>query len=73
MKNAMRKSEAKGWFGVVPPDRPFDVSRGVDYLYTYLLTFYEDPSRPFGVNNAASPTRHAACAVGTARNAETDL
>ncbi len=56
MKNAMRKSEAKGWFGVVPPDLTLIArSRGVDYLYTYLLTFYEDPSRPFGVNNAAFP------------------
>ena len=56
MKNAMNKSEAKGWFGVVPPDLTLIArSRGVDYLYTYLLTFYEDPSRPFGVNNAAFP------------------
>ncbi len=56
MKNAMRKSEAKGWFGVVPPDLTLiSRSRGDDYLYTYLLTFYEDPSRPFGVNNAAFP------------------
>ena len=56
MKNAMVKSEAKGWFGVVPPDLTLIArSRGDDYLYTYLLTFYEDPSRPFGVNNAAFP------------------
>lgn len=56
MKNAMRKGEAKDWFGVVPPDLTLIArSRGVDYLYTYLLTFYEDPSRPFGVNNAAFP------------------
>jgi ubiquinol-cytochrome c reductase cytochrome c1 subunit len=27
-------------------------SRGPDWLYTYLRTFYVDPSRPFGVNNA---------------------
>ena len=56
MKNAMVKGEAKGWFGVVPPDLTLiSRSRGDDYLYTYLLTFYEDPSRPFGVNNAAFP------------------
>lgn len=56
MKNAMPKSEAKRWFGVVPPDLTVIArSRGVDYLYTYLLTFYEDTTRPFGVNNAVFP------------------
>ena len=25
--------------------------RGDDWVYTYLLTFYEDPSRPWGANN----------------------
>jgi ubiquinol-cytochrome c reductase cytochrome c1 subunit len=56
MKNAMPKADAKGWFGVVPPDLTLiSRSRGADYLYTYLQTFYLDPSRPFGVNNAAFP------------------
>jgi len=56
MKNAMPKTEAKQWFGVTPPDLTLIArSRGVDYLYTYLLTFYEDSSRPFGVNNAIFP------------------
>lgn len=56
MKNAMPKGEAKNWFGVTPPDLTLIArSRGEDYLYTYLLTFYEDPTRPFGVNNAAFP------------------
>ncbi|MDS4030529.1 MAG: cytochrome c1 [Candidatus Contendobacter sp.] len=56
MKNAMPKAEAKQWFGVVPPDLTLIArARGVDYLYTYLLTFYQDATRPFGVNNAAFP------------------
>ncbi|PIE83412.1 MAG: cytochrome c1 [Candidatus Contendobacter odensis] len=56
MKNAMPKPEAKKWFGVTPPDLTLIArSRGIDYIYTYLLTFYEDPSRPFGVNNAVFP------------------
>ena len=56
MRNAMPKVAAKGWFGVTPPDLSLIArSRGVDYLYTYLLTFYQDPTRPFGVNNAAFP------------------
>ena len=56
MKNAMPKADAKNWFGVTPPDLTVIArSRGVDYLYTYLQTFYLDPTRPFGVNNAAFP------------------
>ena len=56
MKNAMPKSDAKRWFGVTPPDLTVIArARGVDYLYTYLQTFYLDPTRPFGVNNAAFP------------------
>jgi ubiquinol-cytochrome c reductase cytochrome c1 subunit len=56
MKNAMPKAAAKQWFGVTPPDLTLIArSRGVDYLYTYLQTFYQDPTRPFGVNNAAFP------------------
>ncbi len=56
MKNAMPKADAKQWFGVTPPDLTVIArARGVDYLYTYLQTFYQDPTRPFGVNNAAFP------------------
>ncbi len=56
MKNAMPKADAKRWFGVTPPDLSVIArARGVDYLYTYLLTFYQDSTRPFGVNNAAFP------------------
>lgn len=48
----MRKEDAVNWFGVAPPDLSVTArSRGVDWLYTYLLSFYEDPSRPNGVNN----------------------
>lgn len=53
MENAMRREDAKRWFGVVPPDLSVvSRSRGVDWLYTYLRSFYQDPSRPWGVNNA---------------------
>lgn len=63
MKNAMQgalnasgKPEAKQWFGALPPDLSLIArSRGVDYLYTYLRTFYVDESRPLGVNNAVFP------------------
>ena len=53
MENAMQKEDAKRWFGVVPPDLSVvSRSRGVDWLYTYLRSFYKDSSRPWGVNNA---------------------
>ena len=56
MQNAMPKENAKRWFGAAPPDLTVIArARGVDYLYTYLRTFYLDESRPYGVNNAAFP------------------
>ncbi|NIM28995.1 MAG: cytochrome c1 [Gammaproteobacteria bacterium] len=58
MKIAMRVDDASGWFGVAPPDLSVIArARGVDWLYTYLTTFYADPdpARPFGVNNVMFP------------------
>lgn len=56
MRNAMPKAQAKEWFGAAPPDLSVIArSRGPDYLYTYLRTFYLDESRPWGVNNAVFP------------------
>lgn len=56
MKVAMRAEDAAEWFGTVPPDLTLVArSRGADWLYTYLLTFYDDPARPLGVNNLAFP------------------
>ncbi len=49
---AMRAKEAKEWFGVTPPDLTVITrSRGSDWVYTYLRTFYRDSSRPSGWNN----------------------
>ena len=55
MTVAMRKTDAELYFGgAVPPDLSVTArSRGVDWLYTYFMTFYRDPARPFGVNNLA--------------------
>lgn len=54
MTVAMRPEDAKGWFGTEPPDLSVIArSRGADWLYTYLRTFYPDAKRPFGVNNGA--------------------
>jgi len=49
-------AQAKQWFGVVPPDLSVVArSRGTDWLYTYLLTFYRDPKTATGWNNAVFP------------------
>jgi len=48
--------QAKQWFGVVPPDLSVIArSRGADWLYTYLRTFYRDPKTATGWNNAVFP------------------
>jgi len=52
MDNAMDDRTAKLWFGATPPDLTLvSRARQPEWLYTYLRTFYADPSRPYGVNN----------------------
>ena len=52
MDIAMKGADALVFFGVAPPDLSVNArSRGADWLYGYFMTFYRDPSRPFGVNN----------------------
>jgi ubiquinol-cytochrome c reductase cytochrome c1 subunit len=49
-------AQAKQWFGTVPPDLSVIArSRGADWLYTYLRTFYRDPKTTTGWNNAVYP------------------
>lgn len=56
MANNMSKSYAKKAFGVQPPNLALvSKSRGVDWLYTFLKSFYHDPSRPYGANNVVFP------------------
>ena len=53
MKIAMDTKQGKQWFGVAPPDLSVVArSRGADWLYTYLRTFYRDPKTQTGWNNA---------------------
>lgn len=52
MQTALDPQAAKAWFGVTPPDLSVITrARGVDWVYTYLLSFYEDESKPTGTNN----------------------
>jgi len=60
MTISMSKKDAKEWFGAPPPDlsviaraRASGAGSGADWLYTYLRTFYRDPSRESGWNNLA--------------------
>jgi ubiquinol-cytochrome c reductase cytochrome c1 subunit len=44
--------DSTDWFGKQPPDLTLMAKeRGVDYIYSYLLGFYADKTRPWGVNN----------------------
>jgi ubiquinol-cytochrome c reductase cytochrome c1 subunit len=49
---SMPAADAEAWFGKTPPDLSLIArSRGPDYLYQFLKTFYADPSKATGVNN----------------------
>lgn len=54
MDIAMRPKDAEAWLGKTPPDLSLIArSRGADWLYTYMLTFYQDESG--GWNNLVLP------------------
>jgi len=53
---AMATTDAEKWFGTAPPDLTLVARvRGKDWLYTYLKSFYHDPSKPWGTNNLVFP------------------
>lgn len=57
MQNAMLPKDAKEWFGAAPPDLSVIArARGVDWLYTYLRSYYRDDTRPTGWNNLVFPS-----------------
>ncbi|ANJ66725.1 hypothetical protein A9404_04440 [Halothiobacillus diazotrophicus] len=56
MMGFMPADYAKVVFGVVPPDLSLIARvKGADWLYTYLTSFYADPGKRWGVNNAVFP------------------
>lgn len=56
MVSFMPVDYAKQVFGVEPPDLSLIARvRGADWLYTYLTSFYADPTKRWGVNNAVFP------------------
>jgi ubiquinol-cytochrome c reductase cytochrome c1 subunit len=53
MHVAMSDDYAKDVFGTKVPDLSLTArARGADWVYTYLRSFYLDPYRPTGMNNA---------------------
>jgi len=52
LHSAMNKHDAEKWFGTQPPDLSLIArSRGADWLYSYLKSYYVDTTKPLGVNN----------------------
>ncbi len=53
---SMDVDDGKRWFGAAPPDLSLMArAKGTDYIYTYLKSFYVDPTRPLGWNNTVFP------------------
>jgi len=56
MTVATADADSKEWFGTIPPDLTVIArSRGVDWLYSYMRSFYRDDSKLIGVNNLVFP------------------
>lgn len=52
MTIGMAPAKSKAWFGATPPDLSLVArARSPEWLYTYLVSFYRDDTRPTGVNN----------------------
>jgi len=56
IQRTMRDEDAIRWFGKPPPDLSVTPrSRGIDYVFTFLQSFYVDPDSPTGVDNMLLP------------------
>ena len=56
MVSSMNPVSAQKWFGTAVPDLTLVTRwRNPDWVYSYLKSFYADPSRPLGVNNVVFP------------------
>jgi ubiquinol-cytochrome c reductase cytochrome c1 subunit len=57
ISTALPSADAVNWFGKVPPDLSLITrSKGTDYVYRFLKTFYVDAGSPTGSNNLAYPS-----------------
>ena len=56
MTSALKPQDAKAWFAGVPPDLTLVARvRGSNWIYTFLRSFYVDPTTPSGWNNTVFP------------------
>jgi ubiquinol-cytochrome c reductase cytochrome c1 subunit len=56
MEISMMPGDAEDWFGQTPPDLTLTArSRGTDWLYTFLKSFYLDERAATGTNNLLLP------------------
>ncbi len=56
MTIAMDPADAKEWFGKTPPDLTVIAkARGLDWLYNFLINYYQDPMTVTGWNNLTFP------------------
>lgn len=56
VKTSLPEADAKVWFGAAPPDLTLETRvRGPDWVYSYLINFYSDETRPFGYDNHVFP------------------
>jgi ubiquinol-cytochrome c reductase cytochrome c1 subunit len=54
--NPAAPSESEVWFGRAPPDLSLTArERGPDWVFSYLMTFYLDPTKANGTNNLVLP------------------
>lgn len=52
IQRTMRDDDATRWFGKPPPDLSVvPRSRGINYVFNFLQSFYVEPKSPTGVNN----------------------
>jgi len=55
MVGTMSKAQGERWFGKAPPDLTLTARYkhgGADWIYTFMKSYYFDPSRPSGWNNS---------------------
>lgn len=56
IRAAMPAADAERWYGVAPPDLSLMArSKGADYIYTFLKSFYVQEESPTGVDNIVMP------------------
>ncbi len=52
IRSAMPAEDAARWYGTAPPDLSLMArSKGSDYIFNFLKSFYVDPTSPTGVDN----------------------